>query len=239
MGLFPSSGWFVCCSFWSWSCSAGPVCVHLDRRHRSRGRLPCIIMEDQEAVVSLVLSGHNVFFQGGRRQSPGKSVVMRTLRNARSIAANDDGKTFAATFYHCTATGLARGSATLIAGQVLANDEASEPTLIRKTRVLLVDRTVDEVSWWALHVWRRLDFIARVGRDRCVPFGDMQVVFAGDFFRFPPVPNAEDDRWFSFRSSLWPVIIPASHCAWSWWCCPRSIARKTYRFPQSFQGSMG
>ena len=33
MGLFPSSGWFVCCSqFWSWSCSAGPVCVHLDRR---------------------------------------------------------------------------------------------------------------------------------------------------------------------------------------------------------------
>ena len=44
------------------------------------------------------------------------------------------------------ATGLARGSATLIAGQVLANDEASEPTRIRKTRVLLVDWTVDEVS---------------------------------------------------------------------------------------------
>ena len=36
-----------------------------------------------------------------------------------------------------TATGLARGSATLIA-QVLANDEASEPTRIRKTRVLCV-----------------------------------------------------------------------------------------------------
>ena len=36
-----------------------------------------------------------------------------------------------------TATGLARGSATLIARQVLANDEASEPTRIRKTRVLL------------------------------------------------------------------------------------------------------
>ena len=107
MGLFPSSGWFVCCSFWSWSCSACPVCVHLDRRiDAGRGRLPCIIMEEQEAVVSLVLSGHNVFFQGGRRQSLGKSVVMRTLRNARSIAADDDdGKTFAATFYHCHWTG--------------------------------------------------------------------------------------------------------------------------------------
>ena len=44
-----------------------------------------------------------------------------------------------------SATGLARGSATLIARKVLANDEASEPTQIRKTRVLLVDRTVGEV----------------------------------------------------------------------------------------------
>ena len=38
----------------------------------------------QEAVVSLVLSGHNVFFQGARRQSLGKSVVMRTLRKEQS-----------------------------------------------------------------------------------------------------------------------------------------------------------
>ena len=45
-----------------------------------------------------------------------------------------------------TDTGLARGPATLIARQVLANDEASEPTRVRRTRVLLVDRTVDEVS---------------------------------------------------------------------------------------------
>ena len=112
-----------------------------------------------------------------------------------------------------TATGLARGFATLIAGQLLANDEASEPTLIRKTRVLLVDRTVDEVSMVSASCLRRLDFIARVARDRCVPFGDMQVVFAGDIFRFPPVPNAEDDRWFCFLSPFWPVIIPASHCA--------------------------
>ena len=57
------------------------------------------------------------------------------------------------------------------------------------------------------------------------------VVFAGDFFRFPPVPNAEDDRWFCFRSPLWPVIILASRCAWY---CPRSIARKTLHSRPSF-----
>ena len=118
-------------------------CVHLDR---SRGRLPCIIMEEGSRLSCSVRP--QCIFSGGQRQSLGKSVVMRTLRNARSklvaATADDDGKTFAATF--TTATGLARGSATLIARQVLANDEASEPTRIRKTRVLLVDRTVDEVS---------------------------------------------------------------------------------------------
>ena len=60
---------------------------------------------------------------------------------------------------------------------------------------------------------RRLDFIARVARDRCVPFGDMQVVFAGDFFfNFLLSPTQKMIGWFCFRSPLWPVIIPASHC---------------------------
>ena len=52
--------------------------------HRSRGRLPCTIMEEQEAVVSLVLSGDNVYFQEASRQSLGKSVVMRMLHKEQS-----------------------------------------------------------------------------------------------------------------------------------------------------------
>ena len=53
--------------------------------HRSRGRLPCIIMEEQEAVVSLLKSVRpQCIFSGGRRQSLGKSVVMRTLRKEQS-----------------------------------------------------------------------------------------------------------------------------------------------------------
>ena len=151
-------------------------------------RLPCIIMEEQEAVVSLVLSGHNVFFQEGRRQSLGKSVVMRTLRNARSIAADDDGKLLPQRF--TTATGLARGSATLIARQVLANDEASEPTIgLGRRGCRWWTGPSAKCSWCALHVLRRLDFIARVARDRCVPFGDKQIVFAGDFFSISSCPQ--------------------------------------------------
>ena len=115
-----------------------------------------------------------------------------------------------------TATGLARGFATLIARQVLANDEASEPTIgLGRRGCCWWTGPSAKCSWCALHVLRRLDFIARVARDRCVPltFGDKQVVFAGDFFRFPPVPNAEDDWCLMFLLSFSFVVclIPASH----------------------------
>ena len=91
---------------WPGVCSCGSS-------HRLRGRLPCIIMhmEEQEAIVSLVLSGHNVFFQGARRQSIGKSVVMRTQRKKQLPLMM--GKLLPQRF--TTATGLAHGSATLIA----------------------------------------------------------------------------------------------------------------------------
>ena len=139
MGLFPSAGWFVCCSFWSWSCSAGPVCVHVDRRIDREGG--CLVSSwKSKKQSSLLFCPATMYFFRGPAGSPSVSL-WSCGRSARSIAADDDGKTFAATF--TTATGLARGSATLT--QVLANDEASEPTRIRKTRVLLVDRTVGEV----------------------------------------------------------------------------------------------
>ena len=56
------------------------------------------LYEEQEAVVSLVLSGHDVFFSGPA--GSGKSVVMRTLHMREELAADDDGITFAAMFYH-------------------------------------------------------------------------------------------------------------------------------------------
>ena len=58
-------------------------------------------------------------------------------------------------------------------------------------------------GWISLHVFPVTDVCRSVTCKLCSP---------GIFFRFPPVPNAEDDWWFCFRSPLWPVIIPASHC---------------------------
>ena len=149
---------------WPSVCSSGSS-------HLSRGRLPCIT-EEQEAVVSLLLSGHNV-------ASSHLVSLWSCGRCARSMPTDDDGKIFAATFYHYHWTGCHRGrtlhsffgvgcarrSAALIASQVLANDEASEPTRIRKTRVLLVARgEVSAVSASCYVCLRRLDFVARVAR---------------------------------------------------------------------------
>ena len=58
-----------------------------------------------------------------------------------------------------------------------------------------MDRAVDKVSMVSASCFETVDFIARVARDRCVPFGDMQVVFAGDFFYFLLSPTQMIDRF--------------------------------------------
>ena len=64
MGLFPSSGWFVCCSFWSWSCSAGPVCVHLDRRIDREGDCLVSSWKSKKQSSLLFFSATMYFFRG-------------------------------------------------------------------------------------------------------------------------------------------------------------------------------
>ena len=87
-------------------------------------------------------------------------------------------------------------------------------------------------SWCALHVLRRLDFIARVARDRCVPFGDKQVVFAGDFF-FLISSCPQRRRWLMVLLSFSFVACHNPRFAHAWYC-PRSIARNTLHSRPSF-----
>ena len=103
MGLFPSSGWFVCCSFWSWSCSADPVCVQLDRRIDREGDCLASSWKSKKQSSLLFCPATMYFFRGpaGSHQVS----LWSCGRCARSRAADDDGKTFAATFYHCHCTG--------------------------------------------------------------------------------------------------------------------------------------
>ena len=188
IGLSPSSGWFVCCSFWSWSCSAGPVCVLLDRRIDREG--DCLVSSwKSKKQSSLLFCPVTMYFFRGAAGSPSVSL-WSCGRSARSIAADGDGKTFAATFYHCHWT----GSRILPRSSLAKCSRTTKP--VNRRRLGLGRRGCSwwtgpsaKCSWCALHVLRRLDFIARVARDRCVPFGDKQVVFAGDFFSISSCPQ--------------------------------------------------
>ena len=79
-----NSGWALCIIRFAGLLLVWYAWASAGRRSRVCYVRPCIIMEEQGAVVSLVLSRHNVFFQGGRQQSLGKSVVIRTLRKEQS-----------------------------------------------------------------------------------------------------------------------------------------------------------
>ena len=53
---------------------------------------------------------------------------------------------------------------------------------------------VDEVSMLSLKMFKILDLIARkIKKKPDIPFGGMQLIFSGDFYQLPPVPN-ENER---------------------------------------------
>lgn len=77
---------------------------------------------------------------------------------------------------------------------------------------------IDEVSMMSMKLFELLDMIGRKARRNDKPFGGIQVIFSGDFYQLPPVPNiardAEDDEEetritsaFCFESELWARVF--------------------------------
>lgn len=64
---------------------------------------------------------------------------------------------------------------------------------------------VDEVSMMSWRLLETLDAIAKIVRHDPAPMGGLQVMFTGDFYQLPPIPDEEDNGaapWL-FRSPLW------------------------------------
>ena len=145
---------------------------------------------------------------------------MRTLCKA-GLAAGDGGKllpqrlkldllppAIGGRILHCFfGVGCTRGLAAFLTRHVLANDTASD-RVRNLDKGVLGERKVHAECFIFLRRWISLHVLPVTD----VPFGGMQGVFARDFFQLPPVPNEEDHGRFCFRSLLWPVMIPASHC---------------------------
>jgi len=68
---------------------------------------------------------------------------------------------------------------------------------------------IDEVSMMSLHLFDILNFIGQQVRDSPLPFGGIQLIFSGDFYQLPPVPDkAPKTKQFCFESPQWNTIFP-------------------------------
>ena len=65
---------------------------------------------------------------------------------------------------------------------------------------------LDEVSMMSQKIFELLDTVGKIVRkNKSKPFGGIQVIFSGDFYQLPPVPNKDepDTEKFCFESLLW------------------------------------
>jgi ATP-dependent DNA helicase PIF1 len=74
---------------------------------------------------------------------------------------------------------------------------------------------VDEVSMMSSKMFEVLDQIGRLARKNgSKPFGGIQLIFTGDFFQLPPIPDYDDPTSgeFCFQNPKWEKIFKPDHC---------------------------
>jgi ATP-dependent DNA helicase PIF1 len=103
---------------------------------------------------------------------------------------------------------LAKGAHEQIVNRVIRNKQLGKTW--RSIQVLIVD----EVSMMSYKMFTLLDEIGRITRRSSLPFGGIQLVFTGDFFQLPPIPDAGDpySAAFCFESPKWLSTFPKENC---------------------------
>jgi ATP-dependent DNA helicase PIF1 len=176
-----------------------------------------MLTKDQEYVVDLVLKGHNVYIGG--QAGTGKSYLLTHLFDKLTIA----GKKVSVT---CT-TGIActhfpqRCHASTIhswAGMDDGRHESSEICdLLQNSvhykqalhRILHCDVLIlDEVSMLSKRLFEQLSTICSL-KDGNYCFGNIQLVFSGDFLQLPPVKNSlyNEEGQFCFLSETFQRVF--------------------------------
>ena len=159
----------------------------------------------QASVVDAFDRGENVFFTGPA--GVGKTFLIKTLieRSSKNVCLT--------AMTGCAALLLENKAKTLNswAGIGIANKDNAEiiSSIVKnktkrknwkKTDILIVD----EVSMMSKRIFDLLDSIGKIIRNSERPFGGIQLVFTGDFYQLPPVPDKfEGSDKFCFESILW------------------------------------
>jgi ATP-dependent DNA helicase PIF1 len=114
----------------------------------------------------------------------------------------------ATTIHSWSGIKLARGTIDEVIKNTYNNHQAKKKW--RETNILIVD----EVSMMSQKIFEILDELSHIMRNSSKPFGGIQLIFCGDFFQLPPVPNIneKDTEMFCFQSERWYNIFkPENH----------------------------
>ena len=178
-------------------------------------RIPeTFLSDEQRAVVKAVMEeGKSVFFTGSA--GTGKSVLMRAIIAQLRHKYRQEPDRIAVT----ASTGLA---SCILEGQTLHSwagiglGKEPAPELVKKIKRNMKSRQrwlrtkvliIDEISMVDGQLFDKLEQIARTMRNNGRPFGGIQLVFTGDFFQLPPVPDRNTEARFVFDAVTWNTCI--------------------------------
>lgn len=167
----------------------------------------------QQSVLDHCKNKENVFVTGPG--GTGKSFLIQTLLNhyiniGKKIAvcaltgvSAELLECNAKTIHSWSGTGILKGSLDKIIKNIYKKEK--EKSWLA-TDVLIVD----EVSMMNKKFFETLDKIGRIIRKINKPFGNIQLIFLGDFFQLPPVGNNHDmdTHKFCFESEMWKETFP-------------------------------
>ena len=166
--------------------------------------------KQQILVIDAFDRGENVFFTGPGGSGKSfliKNLIDRSSNNVFCLTAMTGCAALllenkAKTLNSWAGIGIANKSNADIIESIVKNKTKRKNW--KKTDVLIVD----EVSMMSKRVFDLLDSIGKIIRNCDRPFGGIQLVFSGDFYQLPPVPDKfEGSAKFCFESSSWDLAF--------------------------------
>ena len=166
------------------------------------------LSEDQEKALELYDKCENLFITGPG--GVGKSYLIELLveryKNRKNIqvcgmtgVASELLNCDAKTIHSWSGGGLVYGDQNKILKNIMYNRNSVKNW--KSVDILIVD----EVSMMSKKFFEILDKAGRYIRRVNKPFGGIQLVFSGDFYQLPPVPdrNDKESSMFCFESKMW------------------------------------
>jgi len=162
--------------------------------------------EGQQKALELMLTGQNICLTGSAGVGKSYTISEFLSRSNKTVAVTSTTGVSAIlingmTLHSWAGIGLGDGTAKELLS--LVKSKPKHKKRIKETDVLIID----EISMLDAELLDKIEFIVRSLRYNGLPFGDIQVIFSGDFAQIPPVKA----KGFAFMAECWPRLFPPEH----------------------------